>query len=66
MEIERGLTMAVAAAAETRDEDGEELWGTPEEEDQRTMAVAARARRLENESARAVEGVAERAFRFYR
>ena len=65
VEVERGLTMAVAAAAETRYEDGEELWGTPEEEDQRRMAVAARALRLKEASARAVEEVAQRAFCFY-
>jgi len=62
-EVKRGLVLAVAAAAETV---VEELWGTPEEDDQRSMAVVRKAARLEEESARAVERLAQRAFHLYR
>ena len=63
VEVQRGLVMAVAAAAETRIE---ELWGTPEEDDQRRLAVISAARRLEEESERAVDREAQRAFQLYR
>jgi len=63
VEVKRGLVMAVAAAAETV---VEELWGTPEEDEQRELAVVRRARRLEEASECAVERLARSAFQLYR
>jgi len=63
VEVERGFTLVVAAAAETCEEADEEVWGTAAEEDEKVAAAAERARVLEFESARAAEGVAVHAFR---
>jgi len=65
VEVELTLMMGVAAAEETSDPNSEEQWGTPEEDEQRRMAVVPRARRLEEASARAVDEVAQQVFRFY-
>ena len=63
VEIERSLTLAVAAASETREEAPEDLWGTPEEEEEKVAAAAVQAQSLERESEGAVHYVVEHAFR---
>ena len=63
VEVERGFTLAVAAAAETREEAPEDLWGSPAEEDAKVAAAAQSVLDLERESEGAVYQVAAHAFR---
>ena len=63
IEVERGFTLAVAAAKKTREGAREEIWGTAAEEDAKVAAAAESARNLELESEGAVYRIAAHAFR---